>query len=300
MMIHSVLFVDDEVELSSSIMRSLRNAPYTVETAVYGEQALKKLMTDQISVVISDMRMLDMNGNEFLDQAQKVCPDAVYMVLSAYSDIDSVMRAVNEQHVWRYITKPWQKEDLKLAIKNAIEIFEYRKAKKNLVIQLENKNRQLNELNSILEEKVRKRTKQLKSKNEILQMLVEDVDINNILKKACMAISEQHQVKSVYINVPFLNSTITNSTRKITKNITKILEECNRERKEIIKKTGIGIPLLKNDLFLGTILIGSKKCLNESFADKDDSFISTTIICLMHAWNLHKMDELLNELNYNQ
>jgi len=128
-MIHSVLFVDDEVELSSSIMLALRNAPYTVETAVYGEQALKKLMTDQISVVISDMRMLDMDGNEFLDQAQKVCPDAVYMVLSAYSDIDSVMRAVNEQHVWRYITKPWQKEDLKLDIKNAIEIFEYRKAK---------------------------------------------------------------------------------------------------------------------------------------------------------------------------
>lgn len=299
-MIHSVLFVDDEVELSSSIMLALRNAPYTVETAVYGEQALKKLMTDQISVVISDMRMLDMDGNEFLDQAQKVCPDAVYMVLSAYSDIDSVMRAVNEQHVWRYITKPWQKEDLKLAIKNAIEIFEHRKIKKDLVIQLENKNRKLNELNSILEQRVRERTKQLKSKNEILQMLVEDVDINNILKKACMAISEQHQVSSVYINVPFLDITISKSSQKLTKNLMKILEECNHDRKVIIKKTGIGIPLLKNDLFLGTILIGNKKCLNESFADKDDSFISTTIICLMHAWNLHKMDELLNELNYNQ
>lgn len=297
-MAHKVLFVDDEEVLLDSIQILLGNELYTVETTTEASEALGKLEKDCFAVVVSDMRMPGMDGNEFLEKAQKISPDSVYIVLSAFADMDSVMMAVNEHHVWQYITKPWRGSDLRVTIRNALEIYEHRKAKREMLILLEEKNAQLNMLNNTLEKLVEERTQRLLLKSEILQMLVEDADINKILKKICEVIADLFQVKSVYVNVPFLDTTISSSSRELTDSLTEIMGECHKEMRIVLRESEFAIPLMKKDRFLGIMLVENDSLVDsDAFTNEAAGFISITILCLMQAWDLYKMDELLNELN---
>jgi DNA-binding NarL/FixJ family response regulator len=297
-MTHTIMCIDDEQMVLDSIKCSIKNEPYQILTSTNGEDALSKLEQNHISVIITDMCMPKMDGFEFLTRAQKVCPDAVYMVLSAHSDIDKIMKAVNENHVWRYITKPWHKEELVLAIKNAVEIYEHRKERKEFISQLEEKNLQLSRMNNKLEDCVRERTKQLQQKNRILQMLIEDADITEILKVVCTAISEQFSLSPVFIHVPFLNRMISDKSVEPSEKLLPFLKEYEGQKTEIVNNSGICIPLVKNNLVLGTILIENGRKIKElKLPDEQRGFISVATLCLMQAWNLLKVEEMMNELN---
>ncbi|MDO5576481.1 MAG: response regulator, partial [Fibrobacter sp.] len=297
-MAHKVLFIDDEEVLLDSIQILLGNELYTVETTTVASVALEKLEKDCFAVVVSDMRMPGMDGNEFLEKAQKISPDSVYIVLSAFADMDSVMTAVNERHVWQYITKPWHGSDLRVTIRNALEIYEHRKEKKELMILLEEKNVQLNVLNNTLEKLVEERTQRLLLKSEILQMLVEDADINKILKKLCEVIADLFMVKSVYVNVPFLKVLVSNGPQELTESLTELMEKCHKGKCVALKETEFALPLMKKNRFLGIMLVENDSALDSDvFTNEASGFISITILCLMQAWDLYKMDELLKELN---
>lgn len=296
-MTHIVLFLDDEQMVLESINRTLHREPYLVKTADNSDNALKLITETPPSVIVSDMNMPFMDGNEFLSKAQKICPDAVYMVLSAYSEIEKIMKAVNEQHVWRYITKPWQKEDLKLAVNNAIEIFQHRKDKMNLLLKLEEQNKKLLQSNDVLEKKVRERTIQLLEKNEILQMLIEGNDMRLILNKICKVISGQLMTSPVFIDVPFLNNTFSDVTRSFTDNLRKMSGDSIVSRKEILTDSAICVPLIRNDTALGTMhVLNTQNISNDQLIDILNSFVPTVIICLIQALNLQQVDNLMDEI----
>ncbi|NQT69637.1 MAG: hybrid sensor histidine kinase/response regulator [Desulfobacteraceae bacterium] len=159
----TVLFVDDEQFVLSSLKRLLRNEPYRCLFAGGGKEALDFLEKENVHVTVSDLSMPGMDGLTLLDKVGQKYPDIVRLVLSALTDSDTVLEAINRGQVYRYIAKPWNKDELKVNIRQALEIFDLQEEKRDLL-------RKIEEHNKLLEKMVEKRTSQLlaiQSKAEI-------------------------------------------------------------------------------------------------------------------------------------
>lgn len=117
---HSILCVDDEVDNVDSLERLFRKK-YQVFKATSGREALRILEDNDISLILTDQRMPGMTGVELLARSLESHPDAVRILLTGYTDIESVISAINAGHVYRYVTKPWDPVDLANAVDKAIE-----------------------------------------------------------------------------------------------------------------------------------------------------------------------------------
>ena len=120
---HTILCVDDEVDNVEALERLFRKK-YNVLTATSGAQALKMIKGEKISLIVTDQRMPGMTGVEFLAESMKNHPDSVRILLTGYTDIDSVIGAINSGQVYRYVSKPWDPVDLLNAVDKAIERYE--------------------------------------------------------------------------------------------------------------------------------------------------------------------------------
>ena len=159
----TVLFVDDEQFVLTSLKRLLWNKPYRCLFAVSGKEALGLLKKEDIHVIVSDLSMPEMGGLALLEEVEQKYPDIVRLVLSARTDSATVLEAINRGQVYRYIAKPWDGDELKVNIRQALEIFDLQEEKRNLL-------RKIEEHNKLLEKRVEKRTSQLlaiQSKAEI-------------------------------------------------------------------------------------------------------------------------------------
>ncbi len=150
----TVLFVDDEQQILSSLKRMLRREPCDVLFAQSAQEALDLLETDSVDVIVTDLRMPEMDGFELLKKVEQKYPDIVRMVLSAHEDSQSVLNAINRGNVYRYIVKPADNMELKLIVRQAIDLFNIQEERRNLLRQLEEHNR-------LLERRVEERTSQL-------------------------------------------------------------------------------------------------------------------------------------------
>jgi len=115
----TLLLVDDEENILSSLRRLLRREGYTILTATGGQAALELLATHPVDVIISDQRMPGMTGVEFLRKAKDMHPDSVRLMLSGYSDLQSVTDAINEGAIYKFLSKPWDDAMLRANIEEA-------------------------------------------------------------------------------------------------------------------------------------------------------------------------------------
>lgn len=120
---HTVLCVDDEVDNVDALERLFRKK-YKVLKATSGREALKLLKDNDVSLIVTDQRMPNMTGVEFLAESMKMQPEAMRILLTGFTDIESVIAAVNSGQIYRYITKPWDPVDLTNTVDKAIERFE--------------------------------------------------------------------------------------------------------------------------------------------------------------------------------
>ena len=128
-----VLFVDDEPNVLDSIRRQMRKV-CEVHTASGGQEALKFLDdTGPVSLVVSDMRMPEMNGAELLTRVRELYPDTVRMILSGQADLESTITAVNEGHIFRFLTKPCSEAVLHRAVQSGIEQYQLVTTRKELL-----------------------------------------------------------------------------------------------------------------------------------------------------------------------
>ena len=164
-----ILCVDDEQNVLRSLTRLFLDDPYEVLTASSGAEGL--LILDQretVPVVISDYRMPGMNGVEFLREVNAHWPDTVRMVLSGYADTAAVIEAINEGRIYKFISKPWSDEDVKVAIANALDLYSLKQKNLLLAEELERKNAELNILNDILKARITDEVFSLKAQNTTL------------------------------------------------------------------------------------------------------------------------------------
>lgn len=114
-----LLLVDDEPSILASLRRLLRREGYTILTAESGEAGLEVMANHPVDVIISDARMPGMSGAEFLGRVREMYPDTIRIMLSGYTDIESVTKAVNRGELFRFLTKPWDDQELLDIIRNA-------------------------------------------------------------------------------------------------------------------------------------------------------------------------------------
>ena len=143
------LVVDDEPDILDAIQRMFRRE-YRVLTAQSAADALELVEEEPVQVVMTDQRMPQMSGIEFLARLRSNYPHIVRVLFTGYSDIDHVIDAINEGHVYRYISKPWKPAELKLFVEQAFEYYESERERDRLLEELKEANEQLEEQNSLL------------------------------------------------------------------------------------------------------------------------------------------------------
>lgn len=138
----NILYVDDEVHNLNAFKASFRRS-FNVFTAESAKEAMPILAAHPIQIIITDQRMPQMSGVEFLESILEAYPDPIRILLTGYADIAAVIDAINKGQVYLYITKPWQETELKLYIEKAFEVFRLRKENKELTKKLLIVNEQL-------------------------------------------------------------------------------------------------------------------------------------------------------------
>ena len=163
-----ILCVDDEPNILSSLRRLFRAQGYDVLIANSGAEGLLLLETEAVDLVISDMRMPVMDGSAFLEKVRSRWPETIRLLLTGYADIQSIIDAINRGEIYRYITKPWDDQDIQLIVKHALERKELELEKKRLEALTFRQNEELKELNATLEQKILERTKELRNAHDLL------------------------------------------------------------------------------------------------------------------------------------
>ncbi|MBO9594461.1 MAG: response regulator [Niabella sp.] len=138
----NVLYVDDELHNLNSFKACFRR-DFSVFTAQTVDEALRILKEQEIHLIVTDQRMPETTGIEFLESIIKDYPDAVRMLLTGYADIDAVVDAINKGRVFKYIQKPWEEAVLRKTIREGLELYALTRANKKLTEELEENNKQM-------------------------------------------------------------------------------------------------------------------------------------------------------------
>lgn len=171
----SILCVDDEPSILSALKRLFRPHGFTVLTAGSGQEALELLAQQPVDVVISDMRMPQMDGAQFLEQVFQRWPETKRILLTGYADANATIAAVNLGHIWRYVAKPWNDAELVAAVQQALAHRRLERENAALVALTRRQNEELKQLNAALEAKVAARTAELQQMLAMLEKSHEEL-----------------------------------------------------------------------------------------------------------------------------
>lgn len=147
----TLLLVDDEENIVAALKRALRRDRYDILTANSGLEGLARLAERSVDVIVSDQRMPGMTGVEFLREARKAHPDTVRIVLSGYTELKSITDAINEGAIYKFLTKPWDDEQLRANIAEAFTLRELGEENRRLAKALQVSNTELAATNARLE-----------------------------------------------------------------------------------------------------------------------------------------------------
>jgi DNA-binding NtrC family response regulator len=145
---HKILVVDDEEANLRALERIFRNE-HNVFTASSGLEALALLEQHDIALLISDQRMPEMTGIELLQKTVQLRPHMVRILLTGYTDVTTLIEALNCGHVYKYVTKPWNNDELSMTVKRALAHFEANKGRHNLVMTNRRLRSRLNEISQL-------------------------------------------------------------------------------------------------------------------------------------------------------
>ena len=164
---HVILLVDDEEAITRSLRRLFRKEGYLILSAPSGAVGLDMLdrLDYPVSLIISDQRMPEMSGAEFLARSREKAPDAIRFLLTGYSDMNAVIEAVNQGEIHRYLTKPWNDGELVAQVRQGLAHVDLIRENKRLDLLARKQNKELQTLNRNLEKRVDERTNALHAKS---------------------------------------------------------------------------------------------------------------------------------------
>ena len=170
MMERTILLVDDEENITASLVRLLRRDGYTILRANSGQEGLELLTQREVGVIVSDQRMPGMTGVEFLSEVKELYPDTVRIVLSGYTELNSVTDAINRGAVYKFLTKPWEDDLLRANVDEAFRRYEMKMENVRLNREIREANEKLQRVNQELEERVENKTREVVRNLNVLQV----------------------------------------------------------------------------------------------------------------------------------
>lgn len=176
MMERILLLVDDEENIAASLVRLLRRDGYTILRANSGQDGLDLLAQHKVGVIVSDQRMPGMTGTEFLIKVKELYPDTVRIVLSGYTELNSVTDAINRGAVYKFLTKPWEDDLLRANVEEAFQRYEMRAENIRLDTELRHANDALRQINQELEQRVELKTHEVVRNLHVLRVSQEVLD----------------------------------------------------------------------------------------------------------------------------
>jgi response regulator RpfG family c-di-GMP phosphodiesterase len=187
----TLLLVDDESNIISALRRTLRREGYSILTASSAEQGLNLLAGNRVGVILSDQRMPQMNGVDFLRKVKVLYPKTLRLVLSGYTELESVISAINEGAIYKFLTKPWDDKLLRDNIREAFEYYEAEQENQRLSRELQHSNNELFRLNQDLEQQVMQKTREIVHNINMLEISQE---ILEHLPVAIIGIDEHNMI----------------------------------------------------------------------------------------------------------
>ncbi|MNF52498.1 Hydrogenase transcriptional regulatory protein hupR1 [compost metagenome] len=171
----TLLLVDDEEHVLSALRRVLRSEPYQLLTATSGPDALALLAEREVDLVVSDARMPGLDGPTLLAQVQQRWPGTLRVLLTGATDFDTSIRAINQGQIYRYLSKPWNDDELRITLRQALAHQHADREHQRLERLTLEQNRRLQELNASLEQRVRDRTAELQQTADMLDLAYEEL-----------------------------------------------------------------------------------------------------------------------------
>ncbi len=168
----TVLLVDDEENILKALKRLLLDEEFDIETASSGEGALEKLKTlENVGLIVSDQRMPGMNGAEFLGRSQEYAPNAQRILLTGYSDISATIEAINKGGAGRYLSKPWDDDELVQAVKGAVDLYKQGAENRRLNEIIAQQKQEMAEWNDNLKKRLLQSTATIREQNQALKSI---------------------------------------------------------------------------------------------------------------------------------
>jgi FixJ family two-component response regulator len=171
----TLLLVDDEENILMALKRLLRRDGYKILTACGGREGLELLATNRVDVIVSDQRMPGMTGVEFLRMVKDLHPEAVSIVLSGYTELQSVTDAINEGAIYKFLTKPWDDEHLRANIQEAFRRKEMADENRRLAREIQASNAELARANAQLADLLEEKSRRIEMGESVLGTMQEVV-----------------------------------------------------------------------------------------------------------------------------
>ncbi len=171
----TLLCVDDEENILSSLVRTFHPLNYRVLTATSGQRGLELLESESVDLVISDLRMPGMNGAEFLGQVAARWPRVIRILMTGYNDLDLTVSAINKGHIYYYLSKPWGINDIRSCVQRALEYRRIDHERLELLETVHRQNAELKALNATLEHKVEERVGEIRRMKTLLEKANQDL-----------------------------------------------------------------------------------------------------------------------------
>jgi response regulator RpfG family c-di-GMP phosphodiesterase len=192
---HPILLLDDEQNVLRACNRTLRKLDVEIVIAESPHDALELVRQRKFAVVISDQRMPEMEGTQFLAQVREISPQTVRMLLTGYADLGAAVDAINQGAVYRFLTKPWDDDQLRHEVVLATEHYQLIVQNAELTEMMSARNEELRRLNEDLEARVEERAREVVKLNiELEQSLLGSINVMAQLAELhCSAIGHHSQ-----------------------------------------------------------------------------------------------------------
>lgn len=201
----TLLLVDDEINIISALKRTLRPDGYMILTANSGEEGLALLAKHEVGVIISDQHIPA--GVEFLRKVKILYPKTLRIVLSGYTELESVTNVINEGAICKFLTKPWDDESLRNNIREVFQFYEMEQENERLTRELQSANEELSMLNQNLEQKIADKTREILHSVNLLQIsqeILEHLPIGIIgIDEQRMIVASNQRAEEIFCHPPW-------------------------------------------------------------------------------------------------
>ncbi|MES2766762.1 MAG: hybrid sensor histidine kinase/response regulator [Bacteroidota bacterium] len=264
----SLLFVDDEPSMLAALAKSFSNYG-VVRTAANAEEALAMLQQEPVDIIISDQQMPAMKGTEFLAKSREICPESERILMTAYADATNIIQSINEARISYFITKPIDVHQLRLAIERLAEIVQLRHVRTELLMEMQNYNKHL-------EEEVKRRNTTLYETNQDLmnlQQIREQMtrmavhDLKTPLANTRLAVNGLAEYCADSADARDMAAIALQSIDAMTSLVENMLSIANLTKGEFTLKTDIVVPV---DLVKSSIATFKQAALKKSIAIREE------------------------------